>query len=218
MSPPDEEMRASPSSTPTTSAGTRRPAAGRLQLHHPDPRVRPRPRPRPSARQWRPFGHHARRRARRRVACRLHQRRFRPQPGRLHDDVLRGRLGEVALRQCADRPSLWLARQPDGVRHRRHPGQIWRQRGMGDRQRHLYPEGRQRRRHLLFLDLGRRRHRRDRLCGRRDANIDLRPATLQYEYGGGGWVSYAYRHLSAASPSPTASPSRMPSAAPATTR
>jgi serralysin len=28
--------------------------------------------------------------------------------------------------------------------------------------------------------------------GARDANIDLRPATLQYEYGGGGWVSYAY--------------------------
>ena len=28
--------------------------------------------------------------------------------------------------------------------------------------------------------------------GARDANIDLRPATLQYEEGGGGWVSYAY--------------------------
>jgi Ca2+-binding RTX toxin-like protein len=28
--------------------------------------------------------------------------------------------------------------------------------------------------------------------GARDANIDLRPATLQYEYGGGGWISYAY--------------------------
>ncbi|HEY0311914.1 MAG TPA: M10 family metallopeptidase C-terminal domain-containing protein [Allosphingosinicella sp.] len=28
--------------------------------------------------------------------------------------------------------------------------------------------------------------------GTKDANIDLRPATLQYEYGGGGWVSYAY--------------------------
>jgi Ca2+-binding RTX toxin-like protein len=28
--------------------------------------------------------------------------------------------------------------------------------------------------------------------GARDANIDLRPATLQYEYGGGGWMSYAY--------------------------
>lgn len=28
--------------------------------------------------------------------------------------------------------------------------------------------------------------------GARDANIDLRPATLQYEPGGGGWVSYAY--------------------------
>ena len=27
--------------------------------------------------------------------------------------------------------------------------------------------------------------------GARDSNIDLRPATLQYEYGGGGWVSYA---------------------------
>jgi serralysin len=27
--------------------------------------------------------------------------------------------------------------------------------------------------------------------GARDANIDLRPATLKYEYGGGGWVSYA---------------------------
>jgi Ca2+-binding RTX toxin-like protein len=27
--------------------------------------------------------------------------------------------------------------------------------------------------------------------GTRDTNIDLRPATLQYEYGGGGWVSYA---------------------------
>ncbi|HEX8240806.1 MAG TPA: M10 family metallopeptidase C-terminal domain-containing protein [Allosphingosinicella sp.] len=28
--------------------------------------------------------------------------------------------------------------------------------------------------------------------GARDANIDLRPATLKYEAGGGGWVSYAY--------------------------
>src|SRR5947209_2644665 len=28
--------------------------------------------------------------------------------------------------------------------------------------------------------------------GARDANIDLRPATLKYEWGGGGWVSYAY--------------------------
>jgi Ca2+-binding RTX toxin-like protein len=28
--------------------------------------------------------------------------------------------------------------------------------------------------------------------GSRDANIDLRPATLQYEYGGGGWISYAW--------------------------
>lgn len=28
--------------------------------------------------------------------------------------------------------------------------------------------------------------------GARDASIDLRPATLQYEAGGGGWVSYAY--------------------------
>ncbi|MBV8685684.1 MAG: M10 family metallopeptidase C-terminal domain-containing protein [Alphaproteobacteria bacterium] len=28
--------------------------------------------------------------------------------------------------------------------------------------------------------------------GTRDANIDLRPATLKYEEGGGGWVSYAY--------------------------
>jgi serralysin len=27
--------------------------------------------------------------------------------------------------------------------------------------------------------------------GTRDTNIDLRPATLQYEYGGGGWMSYA---------------------------
>lgn len=28
--------------------------------------------------------------------------------------------------------------------------------------------------------------------GSKDANIDLRPATLEYEHGGGGWVSYAY--------------------------
>ncbi len=28
--------------------------------------------------------------------------------------------------------------------------------------------------------------------GARDATIDLRAATLQYEYGGGGWLSYAY--------------------------
>jgi Ca2+-binding RTX toxin-like protein len=28
--------------------------------------------------------------------------------------------------------------------------------------------------------------------GARDANIDLRPATLRYEAGGGGWVSYAF--------------------------
>jgi len=29
-------------------------------------------------------------------------------------------------------------------------------------------------------------------AGARDANIDLRPATLRYEEGGGGWVSYAF--------------------------
>jgi Ca2+-binding RTX toxin-like protein len=29
-------------------------------------------------------------------------------------------------------------------------------------------------------------------AGARDANIDLRAASLQYEYGGGGWVSYAF--------------------------
>jgi Ca2+-binding RTX toxin-like protein len=28
--------------------------------------------------------------------------------------------------------------------------------------------------------------------GNKNANIDLRPATLKYEYGGGGWISYAY--------------------------
>ena len=28
--------------------------------------------------------------------------------------------------------------------------------------------------------------------GAQDANIDLRPATLEYEWGGGGWVSYAW--------------------------
>ena len=28
--------------------------------------------------------------------------------------------------------------------------------------------------------------------GARNANIDLRPATLRYEFGGGGWVSYDY--------------------------
>ena len=28
--------------------------------------------------------------------------------------------------------------------------------------------------------------------GAKDSNIDLRPATLKYEAGGGGWVSYAY--------------------------
>ena len=71
---------------------------GGFSLRHTDPRIRPRPRPRPSARQWRPFRHHARRRARRRRRRRLHDRRFRPQPGRLHDDVLRGRLAEFALR------------------------------------------------------------------------------------------------------------------------
>jgi serralysin len=31
-----------------------------------------------------------------------------------------------------------------------------------------------------------------RYLGTKNANIDLRPATLQYEYGGGGWISYAY--------------------------
>ena len=29
------------------------------------------------------------------------------------------------------------------------------------------------------------------MAARRDTNIDLRAATLQYEYGGGGWMSYA---------------------------
>src|SRR4028119_536060 len=28
--------------------------------------------------------------------------------------------------------------------------------------------------------------------GSRDAVIDLRPASLKYEYGGGGWISYAH--------------------------
>ncbi|MDB5693340.1 MAG: hypothetical protein JWO81_2403, partial [Alphaproteobacteria bacterium] len=31
-----------------------------------------------------------------------------------------------------------------------------------------------------------------RYVGSRDTNIDLRAASLKYEYGGGGWVSYAY--------------------------
>lgn len=31
-----------------------------------------------------------------------------------------------------------------------------------------------------------------RYTGARDATIDLRAATLKYEYGGGGWLSYAY--------------------------
>ncbi|HEY0414025.1 MAG TPA: M10 family metallopeptidase C-terminal domain-containing protein, partial [Allosphingosinicella sp.] len=31
-----------------------------------------------------------------------------------------------------------------------------------------------------------------RYVGSRNVNIDLRPATLKYEYGGGGWISYAY--------------------------
>lgn len=31
-----------------------------------------------------------------------------------------------------------------------------------------------------------------RYVGAKDANIDLRPASLAYEYGGGGWISYAY--------------------------
>ena len=127
------------------------------------------------------------------VGVQLHQRRFRPQPGRLHDDVLRGRLGEVALRLGRDHRPLWLARQPDGVRHRRHPGQIWRQRGMGDRQRHLCPEGRQCRRHLLFLHLGRRRRPTSSSMTARATPISTSaPATLEYEYGGGGWISYAF--------------------------
>ena len=49
------------------------------------------------------------------------------------------------------------------ARYRRHPGQIWRQRGVCDRQRHLYAQGRQRAGHILFRHLGRRRHRPDRL-------------------------------------------------------
>ena len=48
---------------------------------------------------------------------------------RVHDDVLRGRLAGFALRQCRDRRRLRLSGRADGVRHRRHPGQIWRQRG-----------------------------------------------------------------------------------------
>lgn len=31
-----------------------------------------------------------------------------------------------------------------------------------------------------------------RYVGSKNATIDLRPATLKYEYGGGGWISYAY--------------------------
>ena len=43
-----------------------------------------------------------------------------------------------------------------------------------------------------YLDLGCGRHRLpSSMAGARDANIDLRAATLQYEYGGGGWVSFA---------------------------
>ena len=44
------------------------------------------------------------------------------------------------------------------------------------------------------LDLGRRRARPIGYYGARDAMIDLRPATLQYEVGGGGRVSTP-RHL-----------------------
>ena len=57
----------------------------------------------------------------------------------------------------AETTDPWLAGQPDGLRRRRHPGQVRRQRGMGDRQRHLCPQGRQRSGHLLFLHLGCRR-------------------------------------------------------------
>ncbi|MGJ3629134.1 hypothetical protein AB5I41_23890 [Sphingomonas sp. MMS24-JH45] len=46
------------------------------------------------------------------------------------------------------RRGLRLSRRPDGVRHRRDPGQVRRQRGHGAGQRHLYAEGRQRGRHV----------------------------------------------------------------------
>ena len=45
--------------------------------------------------------------------------------------------------------------------------------------------------------------------GARNTNIDLRAATLQYETGGAGWMSYA-NGIFGGSPLPTRSPSRMP--------
>ena len=130
---------------------------------------------------------------RRRRGRRLHDRRFRPEPGRLHDDVLRGRLAELALRQCRDRRRLRLSRRADGVRHRRDPGQIRRQRGLGDRQRHLHAEGRQRRRHLLSPRSGTAA-----APTRSSMPVPATPRSTfarrpsQYEAGGGGFVSYAY--------------------------
>ena len=55
------------------------------------------------------------------------------------------------------------------------PGQIWRQRGMGDRRRHLSSSRTSTRPGTFYeCDLGRRRHRQDRLCRRQQRQY--RPA------------------------------------------
>ena len=97
---------------------------------------------------------------------------LRPEPGRLHHDVVQRRVGDQSGRGAA-RLRLRIRGDADGDRYRRPPGQVRRQRDLPQGREHLPPPGRQPVRDLLRLHLGRGRPRCDRL--RQRCSGDHRP-------------------------------------------
>ena len=114
--------------------------------------------------------------------------------------------------------SLWLARQPDGVRHRRDPGQIRCQRRYRDAAT-TFTSSRTSTRPAPIIPASGTPAATTAIVynGAEDANIDLRPArsNMNMAAAAGYPTPGAF---TAAIPSPTASPSRTRRAAPATTR
>ncbi len=167
-------------------AGQRRPRAGRLRLHHHYPRARPRPRPRPSARHRRNIHDLPRREQRLR---RL--RRLRPEPRRLHHDVLQQGLGYQPERRTggdfchsATRARRWRSTLRSsqakyganlGYRTGADTYVLPTSNAVGTFYSSIWDAGGI---DAIVHD------------GSTPAVIDLRPATLQVEPGGGGFLSY----------------------------